>query len=392
MHPLIYVPRRRLLTPAECLAGQRMPTPRGANGIGIGIGCGMAFGPWRIWAPAALLPGASAGIWLPFTSDYLTRNTQPSVSDWTTGTGWSGSGATGPYAHSAGSAGDLTQALGIVGNRVRVTYTITGRTAGTLTFYAGTTAGTARSTNDTFTEDLTVAGNTTLKFEADASFDGSITITSVANISVTTATPARAVGSLAGSTMVQATATDMPWDSGSGLRLDGTADYLVSDAAAADCPFHKAAGYTWTCSVTFSADGVNQCVFATTACVASNVGIMIYRTAANVMGARVANGSGVTLPLYAQHSQAVTGKVICSGTWSEAGGARVLVNTYPAETWATAAAASAADADNTLHVGYRAAVGSPFYLDGTVHHVWVRQGAVSTAELSRLHDWMLANG
>jgi hypothetical protein len=62
----------------------------------------------------------------------------------------------------------------LVGKRYKITYTVSNRTAGTVTVYAGTTAGAAQSTNDTFTEYLTCASNGNLNFLGDAAFDGDI--------------------------------------------------------------------------------------------------------------------------------------------------------------------------------------------------------------------------
>ena len=95
---------------------------------------------------------------------------------WGKGAGWTI--ASGKATHSGG-AGDLTQA-GILasGNVCEVTYTITGRSAGTLTPKCGTTAGAAQSTNDTFTDTI-ISNGADLIFSANAAFDGSVDIVSV---------------------------------------------------------------------------------------------------------------------------------------------------------------------------------------------------------------------
>ena len=101
-------------------------------------------------------------------------------SSWTKGAGWTiGSGK----ATHAGGAGDLSQLATLaLTSYYEIIYTVTGRSAGTITPKAGTAAGTAQSTNDTFEERLTCAGNTNLVFSANAAFDGSVDVVSVTKI------------------------------------------------------------------------------------------------------------------------------------------------------------------------------------------------------------------
>ena len=93
--------------------------------------------------------------------------------NWTKGTGWTISGGTANAA--AGSASDLSQtAAPLTSGRVyRVQYTVSSRTAGTVTPKCGTQAGTAQNSNATFTE-LIVANGTAFLFSKDSSFDGKI--------------------------------------------------------------------------------------------------------------------------------------------------------------------------------------------------------------------------
>ena len=95
---------------------------------------------------------------------------------WSKGAGWTIAGS---KANQDGSNGDLTQS-GIVSssNTFRVRYTISGRSAGTLTPKCGTTAGTSRSTNDTF-EDVIVSNGADLVFDAAGGFDGKLDVVSV---------------------------------------------------------------------------------------------------------------------------------------------------------------------------------------------------------------------
>lgn len=61
------------------------------------------------------------------------------------------------------------------GKNYRVTYAVSGRTAGAVTMSIGDTDGTPRSSDATFVEDLLCTGvNPQLKFTADATFDGAI--------------------------------------------------------------------------------------------------------------------------------------------------------------------------------------------------------------------------
>lgn len=308
-----------------------------------------------LFTPAYLISGAT-GVWSEWSTDSeVTYNTQPSVSDWTTGTGWSGSGATGPYAHSAGSVGDLTQALGVVGNRVQVTYTINGRTAGTLTFKAGTTVGTARSTNATFTEDLTVAGNTTLTFAADASFDGTVTITSVVNLSLTQAGFRASTGALAGSALVQATAASMPWWD-SGLRFDGTEDFLESNASVTDWSFlHDPAG----CTVAFDITPPNQqgYVFDTLNFSGANKGLGItYFGAAQKFQLQLGNGTGTFIQQNADLTSVAAPpnlRYVCILRLPTAGTVDFRMNGVSQATSLSCAGRVAGNAAFTLHLGKR---------------------------------------
>lgn len=105
-------------------------------------------------------------------------------SDWTKGTGWSISA--GMATKASGTASGLDQA-GTFGaaKAYRVTYTISGRTAGGLypAFTGGTSVfGVTTSANGTFTQVLVSTGNNNARFFADASFDGSIDDISVKEI------------------------------------------------------------------------------------------------------------------------------------------------------------------------------------------------------------------
>lgn len=97
-----------------------------------------------------------------------------SATGWTLGSGWSYSSNT--VVHSSGTA-TLTPnpALSIlVGHEYEVTYTISGRTTGSVTMSLGGTTGTERSTNGTFTEKLTAITTGNLTFTPTTGFDGTL--------------------------------------------------------------------------------------------------------------------------------------------------------------------------------------------------------------------------
>jgi len=111
---------------------------------------------------------AQAGI------DYNLINSFEVFLAWEFGTGWLPT--TEKATKTAGTASDLTQSIAITaGKKYQVTVTVSGRTAGSVTPDVGGTNGTARSTNDTFTEFITCGStDTNIRFEADATFNGSI--------------------------------------------------------------------------------------------------------------------------------------------------------------------------------------------------------------------------
>lgn len=98
---------------------------------------------------------------------------------WTKGTGWTISG--GVATHAAGSSGGLQQALPIIiGRQYDITYTVSGRTAGSIQGFVGSgSSATSNSSNGVFTETLTCAGSTNLSMSATSTFDGSIDNVSV---------------------------------------------------------------------------------------------------------------------------------------------------------------------------------------------------------------------
>ena len=96
------------------------------------------------------------------------------------GTNWAL--ATGAWTHTAGSTTPLSIASVLtLTNRYLVTYSVTGRTAGSVTARAGSsgTGGTANTTNASFKEELTCAGSTYIQFVPTTDFNGVVTVTSI---------------------------------------------------------------------------------------------------------------------------------------------------------------------------------------------------------------------
>jgi hypothetical protein len=106
------------------------------------------------------------------TLDIVTNGTFTGDTDWTKGANW----AITTYAEkTAGGVETLSQTLDIHTSWYYVVkFTVSNRTAGTITVSVGATAGTARSTNATFTEIIVCGATTLLAFTPDATFDGRI--------------------------------------------------------------------------------------------------------------------------------------------------------------------------------------------------------------------------
>ena len=93
---------------------------------------------------------------------------------WTAGAGWTiGAGAA---THTAGTIDTLSQSVSISpGGKYRMQYEVSNRTAGAVTVQLGGTAGTPRSSDGTFRENIVCGGSDTLvRFIADLPFDGSL--------------------------------------------------------------------------------------------------------------------------------------------------------------------------------------------------------------------------
>jgi len=98
---------------------------------------------------------------------------------WTVGNEWAPEAAVSALTNKANkvatTATDLEQDIGAVaGEEIALTFTVSSRTAGSVTPQIGGADGTARSTNAAFTETIFTIADGNLIFQADATFDGSI--------------------------------------------------------------------------------------------------------------------------------------------------------------------------------------------------------------------------
>jgi hypothetical protein len=116
-------------------------------------------------------------------TELVTNGTFQADSDWTKGTGWTISGGTASSDGSQSGSSDLYQDAGLALNydSYTVTFTVSGRSAGSVRAVVGGSAGgTWRSADGTYTEQITVINGPNFYMQCDSSFVGSID-----NVSVT---------------------------------------------------------------------------------------------------------------------------------------------------------------------------------------------------------------
>jgi hypothetical protein len=173
----------------QCLGGASVTTPpASANGNSYGIYADRTNGDiTNHWVLNGTFDHTTNHNFYFTGSDLLTNEGFDSDTVWTKGTGWTI--AAGTATHAAGSASSLTQPITIStlapGATYSLTYTVTGRTAGTVTsrLSGGTNVdGTPRSTNNSIVDNLTaVAGNNTVELVASSDFNGTIDNVSFTN-------------------------------------------------------------------------------------------------------------------------------------------------------------------------------------------------------------------
>ena len=112
----------------------------------------------------------------PAYADVVTNGDFSTSSGWTLGDGWSISGGTASSDGTQAAASNLTQSsVYAIGSRYKITFDISGRSAGNLTVYAGAGANTGTINADgSYEYYLTAAGDSTLYIQASASFVGSV--------------------------------------------------------------------------------------------------------------------------------------------------------------------------------------------------------------------------
>lgn len=96
-----------------------------------------------------------------------------SASNWTLGTGWSGDFDTG-FTHTSGTANLSNTLAGVINNYYQITYTVTGRTAGSFTITFGDESYSGRTATGTFGPRATTTGN--LIITPTTNFNGTIVV------------------------------------------------------------------------------------------------------------------------------------------------------------------------------------------------------------------------
>lgn len=189
-------------------------------------------------------------------AELLTNGGFDADSDWTKGTGWTISG--GVASHAAGSSSNLSQSRAFVtGKTYRVSYTISGATAGTaapILSGGATVSGTGVGTNGLVVQYLTATANhTAFSINGNATFNGAVDNVSVKEV--------------AGNHAYQTTAADEPaliLDSGLWrLRGDGVSDNLLTTLVpAASMTLMVAVEFNAGSDIAFGATeavGANRC-------------------------------------------------------------------------------------------------------------------------------------
>jgi len=150
-----------------------------ANGLGVYGSITKA----AVATGAELMGYSGAGL----GGELVTNGGFTTDASWSKGTGWDINSTTAGKAHKApGTASNLTQgSVFTIGDEVIITFTISGYVAGTLTPYAGgTSEGTPRNANGTYTERFTVSGDGLLYITAVSTFEGDIDDVSVKPLNV----------------------------------------------------------------------------------------------------------------------------------------------------------------------------------------------------------------
>lgn len=290
----------------------------------MGMGMGVGFSSPPPWTPAAV-PGCIlyAGA---YQEARATRNTAPTIpgAGWS-GTNWAGSGL-GPYTHTAGSTADLTQAILLAGNRYTAAFAVSGLTTGTVTHKQGTAAGTARSADGTYTDELTCAGSGASIWTPSNDFDGAVLVQSIVNLSLSSYSPA--FTTVAGAALGQSSAALMPWidQTVGALCFDGTADNMTLSGALSSWKcLHDGTGVTVLVALKRTNSG--DYILSTDNAINTNVGVSIRRASdPGTAELRVHNGTGTPVCTVTQTGLTINTPHVIEYSLSTEDGAEITVD------------------------------------------------------------------
>jgi len=215
-----------------------------ANGVFVAVAYGTAIGAistdnGATWSQVSLSPDV-------VVNGDFTGN----ADGWTLGAGWAY--GTNNVVHTGGGGTATlvpTPALTIVtATQYEVTYTVSGRTAGSITAQIGGVNGTARSTNDTFVQVITTSGTGNLILTPTTDFDGTID-----DIKVRYSANWNCVSygeiSAQGVRVFTTTAYGMAFTA---VSFDGTNWFTKTISSAANWKYHCFAPVTWNSGDTLS--------------------------------------------------------------------------------------------------------------------------------------------
>lgn len=148
---------------------------------------------------------ARKGSYAALGSELVTNGAMATDTGWTKGTGWTIAGGVADSDASQAGDSDLEQTIsGLVpGYTYTVAFTVANRTAGTVKAVLGGTAGTTRSTDATFTENIIAGSDGTIKIRADLDFDGTVDDVSVKTAVMTFVDPPAATQVSGGSLKIR---------------------------------------------------------------------------------------------------------------------------------------------------------------------------------------------
>jgi len=361
-HPLILI-RNRVLSPAECLGGY--PTPRGADGIGVGVGCRLGLRRRR-WTPASL-PSLAAWYEAVDVDATLVKATAPVFvnSAFADASWWSvarGALSVVDASPRPGNALRVTatsadpaayKSILIAGNRYQAY--VYGRGDGTNAPNLGDGSPGAYGTGTSSTEWQYIGSEKTAGDALFAMYHNGATGTAdfwgptATNLSRTRWNPR--AGSLGGY-LSQATAGSQPWWATDGVYFAAGDSIVSSLAASAWIPLHYKAGN----GANDAPDLVVASVF-TVATAGDNVlfwtgtpGASAYMAATGVMTFKIAAGGDVA-SVNSPASTIVAGAKVLITCTSNASGVTIRKNGVEVATGAYSGACSSSDPNTTLWVG-----------------------------------------